>query len=190
MNLKPLARALLASLAFISGAFSAAAAQQPTTVEPTQDGAKEIVTPTGLKYTDLTIGTGAVAMAGSFVAVRYTGWLTDGTKFDSSRDHDPGPAGCRGDLGGTADDAFPLSSCVTDPQGNRAYRFKLGAGQVIKGWDEGIAGMRVGGKRKLVVPADLGYGRQGALDVIPPGATLIFEVELLTVSPSRARALR
>jgi FKBP-type peptidyl-prolyl cis-trans isomerase FkpA len=154
MNLKPFARALLASLLCISGALSAAAAasQEPKPMEPTKDTAKEIVTPSGLKYTDLKTGTGAEARSGNVVEVHYTGWLLDGTKFDSSRDH------------------------------NQPFRFKLGAGQVIRGWDEGVAGMKVGGKRKLIIPAELGYGRQGAGGVIPPGATLVFEVELLGVS--------
>jgi FKBP-type peptidyl-prolyl cis-trans isomerase FkpA len=113
---------------------------------------KEAVTSSGLKYVDLEIGSGAEARSGAVVEVQYTGWLTDGTKFDSSRDR------------------------------NQPFRFKLGAGQVIKGWDEGVAGMKVGGKRKLTIPPELGYGRQGAGGVIPPGATLIFEVELLGVS--------
>jgi FKBP-type peptidyl-prolyl cis-trans isomerase FkpA len=154
MNHKPIARSLLASLLCISGALSAAAAatQEPKPMEPTKNGAHEIVTPSGLKYTDLQVGTGAEARSGNTVQVHYTGWLLDGTKFDSSRDR------------------------------NQPFPFKLGAGQVIKGWDEGVAGMKVGGKRKLVIPPDLGYGRQGAGGVIPPNATLVFDVELLNVS--------
>ena len=134
-----------------------AASQEGKAMEPHKDNAakdataKEMVTPTGLKYVDLKIGTGAEAKAGNVVEVHYTGWLTDGTKFDSSRDR------------------------------NEPLRFKLGVGQVIKGWDEGVAGMKVGGKRKLTIPPELGYGKQGAGGVIPPGATLVFEVELLGV---------
>ena len=105
----------------------------------------------GLKYTDDQIGTGAVATPGKTAVVHYTGWLMDGTKFDSSRDR------------------------------NQPFSFALGAGQVIKGWDEGVAGMKVGGKRTLIVPPALGYGARGAGDVIPPNAELIFEVELLKV---------
>ena len=107
--------------------------------------------PDGLKYTDDQVGTGAEATTGKTVSVHYTGWLLDGTKFDSSRDR------------------------------NQPFSFPLGRGQVIKGWDEGVAGMKVGGKRTLVIPPDLGYGARGAGGVIPPNATLKFEVELLDV---------
>ena len=107
--------------------------------------------PDGLKYTDDQVGTGAEAATGKTVSVHYTGWLLDGTKFDSSRDR------------------------------NQPFSFPLGRGQVIKGWDEGVAGMKVGGKRTLVIPPDLGYGARGAGGVIPPNATLKFEVELLDV---------
>jgi FKBP-type peptidyl-prolyl cis-trans isomerase FkpA len=106
---------------------------------------------TQLEITEMQEGTGLEAVAGKQVDVHYTGWLTDGTKFDSSLDR------------------------------GRPFSFELGAGRVIKGWDQGVAGMRVGGKRKLVIPADLGYGQRGAGNVIPPGATLVFEVELLGV---------
>jgi len=105
----------------------------------------------GLKYTDEQVGTGAVATPGKTAVVHYTGWLLDGTKFDSSRDR------------------------------NQPFSFPLGAGQVIKGWDEGVAGMKVGGKRTLIVPPALGYGARGAGGVIPPNATLKFDVELLDV---------
>lgn len=107
-------------------------------------------TQSGLMYEDVKVGTGEVATAGQTVSVQYTGWLTDGTKFDSSRDR------------------------------NQPFSFKLGAGRVIAGWDEGVAGMRVGGERKLLIPSNLGYGDQGA-GPIPPGATLVFDVELLGV---------
>jgi len=112
---------------------------------------KEITMPDGLKYTDDQVGTGTEAQAGKTVSVHYTGWLLDGTKFDSSKDR------------------------------NQPFSFPLGGGQVIKGWDEGVAGMKVGGKRTLVIPPDLGYGARGAGGVIPPNATLKFEVELLDV---------
>jgi FKBP-type peptidyl-prolyl cis-trans isomerase len=113
--------------------------------------AKENVNPSGLKYVDLQEGQGQEAKAGQTVSVHYTGWLENGTKFDSSLDR------------------------------RQPFSFKLGAGQVIRGWDEGVAGMKIGGKRKLTIPADLGYGARGAGGVIPPNATLIFEVELLGV---------
>jgi len=108
-------------------------------------------TPSGLRYQDITEGQGATAGADRTVSVHYTGWLPNGEKFDSSRDR------------------------------NEPFSFTLGAGQVIAGWDEGVAGMKVGGRRKLVIPADLGYGTAGAPPDIPPGATLVFDVELLDV---------
>ena len=113
---------------------------------------KFITTSSGLKYRILKKGNGKVAKDGQAVSVHYTGWLTDGTKFDSSVDR------------------------------GQPFQFNLGAGQVIKGWDEGVAGMKVGEKRKLVIPSDLGYGVQGAGNTIPPNATLIFDVELLGTS--------
>jgi FKBP-type peptidyl-prolyl cis-trans isomerase FkpA len=115
-----------------------------------------ITTESGLQYEELTVGEGATATAGQQVSVHYTGWLhnddgSKGKKFDSSKDR------------------------------NQAFQFKLGGGQVIRGWDEGVQGMNVGGSRKLIIPAELGYGSRGAGGVIPPNATLIFDVELLAV---------
>ncbi len=100
---------------------------------------------------DITVGEGAEATAGNSVTVHYTGTLTDGTQFDSSRGRGP-------------------------------FTFPLGAGRVIKGWDQGVAGMKIGGVRKLTIPSELGYGSRGAAGVIPPNATLVFEVELLEVN--------
>ena len=117
-----------------------------------KEKSKIVTTKTGLKYEDTKVGTGPEAKAGDTVEVHYTGWLAkDGKKFDSSLD--------RGE----------------------AFSFKLGAGMVIKGWDEGVAGMKVGGKRKLLIPAALGYGARGAGRAIPPNADLVFEVELLKI---------
>jgi len=108
-------------------------------------------TPSGLIVEELVLGEGAAVATGQRVTVHYTGWLTSGKKFDSSKD--------RGD----------------------PFVFPLGAGQVIRGWDEGVQGMKVGGSRKLTIPPELGYGARGAGGVIPPNATLVFEVELLGI---------
>lgn len=108
-------------------------------------------TPSGLQYENIIVGNGETATAGHIVTVHYTGWLTDGTKFDSSRDRD------------------------------EPFQFALGEGEVIRGWDEGVQGMQVGGVRKLTIPPSLGYGTRGAGRVIPPNATLVFEVELLEI---------
>ena len=117
-----------------------------------------IATSSGLQYEELQLGSGDEAKAGNHVSVHYTGWLQNpdgsaGSKFDSSKDR------------------------------NDPFAFPLGAGHVIKGWDEGVQGMKVGGVRKLIIPAALGYGARGAGGVIPPNATLIFEVELLSIKP-------
>ena len=114
-----------------------------------------VQTPSGLYWQDLAVGQGAEAVKGSTAVVDYTGWLANGNKFDSSKD------------------------------AGRPYSFTLGMRQVIDGWDEGVAGMRVGGKRLLVIPSDLGYGPRGMGGVIPGGATLVFVVELLDVKGGR-----
>ena len=111
----------------------------------------EITTASGLVYEDTVVGAGAEAKAGQQVSVHYTGWLTNGSKFDSSKDRD------------------------------EPFEFPLGQRNVIAGWDEGVQGMRVGGVRKLTIPPHLGYGARGAGGVIPPNATLVFEVELLDI---------
>lgn len=112
---------------------------------------REQTTPSGLRYIDYGGGSGPAAKAGDRVSVHYTGTLENGQKFDSSRDR------------------------------NQPFQFGLGRGQVIKGWDEGVAGMKVGDKRRLIIPSDLGYGSRGAGGVIPPNATLVFDVELLDI---------
>ena len=124
---------------------------------PQAMSAAKVTTPSGLQYVDLTVGNGDVAKAGNQVSVHYTGWLQNpdgskGRKFDSSKDR------------------------------GQPFQFALGQGQVIKGWDEGVQGMKVGGVRELIIPPALGYGQGGAGGVIPPNATLIFEVELLGVT--------
>src|SRR5450759_1097630 len=108
-------------------------------------------TPSGLTIEDLVLGEGAAATSGQSVTVHYTGWLTSGSKFDSSKDR------------------------------NDPFVFHLGAGQVIRGWDEGVQGMQAGGTRKLTIPPELGYDARGAGSAIPPNATLVFEVELLGI---------
>jgi peptidylprolyl isomerase len=110
-----------------------------------------ITTPSGLKYIEVVEGTGPTPEAGQTITVHYTGTLEDGRKFDSSRDR------------------------------NQPFSFRVGKGQVIKGWDEGLSTMKVGGQRRLIIPPELGYGARGAGGVIPPNATLIFDVELLGV---------
>src|SRR5947207_4206816 len=112
---------------------------------------KVVTTASDLKYVDIKVGTGDEAKKGDNVEVHYTGWLKDGKKFDSSKDR------------------------------GQPFPFRIGAGDVIKGWDEGVQGMKVGGTRKLIIPPDLAYGKRGAGGVIPPDAELTFEVELLKV---------
>lgn len=118
---------------------------------PTQVTGSPVTTASGLQYWDLITGTGETAVPGKIVKVHYTGWLANGAKFDSSLDR------------------------------NRPFEFSLGAGRVIKGWDEGVAGMKVGGKRQLRIPSELGYGARGVGGRIPPNATLLFDVELLEI---------
>lgn len=130
--------------------------QETGQTEPTDSGIPQVAgdtvtTKSGLKYVDMTVGTGATPAVGQIVQAHYTGWLTDGKKFDSSRDR------------------------------GQTFPFPLGMGRVIPGWDEGIASMKVGGRRLLIIPSNLGYGARGAGGVIPPNATLIFDVELLGV---------
>jgi len=127
------------------------ASGQDNNASPTKVTGKPTTTTSGLQYWEIVAGTGATAVAGKTVKVHYTGWLTDGKKFDSSVDR------------------------------GQPFSFPLGGGRVIKGWDEGVAGMKVGGKRQLRIPPELGYGARGAGGAIPPNATLIFDVELLDV---------
>jgi peptidylprolyl isomerase len=116
-----------------------------------QTNEHEVTTASGLKYVEIAEGAGATPTKGQTVSVHYIGTLEDGKKFDSSRDS------------------------------NRPFKFQIGEGQVIKGWDEGLSTMKVGGRRKLIIPSELGYGARGAGGVIPPNATLIFDVELLKI---------
>ena len=129
----------------------AAQTAKPATSGPTKVSGDPVKTASGLEYWDIKVGTGAVAITGHQVKVDYTGWLTNGKMFDSSV--------------GTG----------------RPFAFRLGASQVIKGWDEGVAGMKVGGKRQLRIPPDLAYGAKGYPGAIPPNATLIFDVQLVDV---------
>jgi peptidylprolyl isomerase len=150
LNKLPLVLGLLLSFAITIEASPAAPNSNKENIKMAQ-AAQEVTTPTGLKYTDELVGNGPSPRNGQTVVVHYTGWLTNGTKFDSSLDR------------------------------GQPFTFPLGQGQVIKGWDEGVASMKVGGKRKLVIPPELGYGTRGAGGVIPPNATLVFEVQLLGV---------
>jgi len=144
-----LPRALAAGLLAAMGPFLLPALAQPNT-SPDHAESHEVVTPSGLKYTDLRLGQGDAADIGKVLEVRYSGWLASGVKFDSSID-------------------------------DRPFTFRLGTGDAIKGWDEGLMGMRAGGKRRLVIPPELGFGKQGVGSVVPPNAVLVYEFELLAV---------
>ncbi len=141
----------LAGLAIAQTAAAKKPAAKPAAAGPTKVTGEPTKTASGLEYWDIKVGTGAAAQTGQHVKVDYTGWLTDGKKFDSSV--------------GTG----------------HPFDFMLGAGQVIKGWDEGVVGMKVGGKRQLRIPPDLAYGAKGYPGAIPPSATLIFDVQLVDV---------
>lgn len=142
---------ILLGIGLVVAACAKKETQNQTASTTTAAGGTTITTASGLQYVILNQGNGAVATAGHNVSVHYTGWLTNGTKFDSSVDR------------------------------GQPFQFPLGAGQVIKGWDEGVAGMKVGEKRKLIIPSNLGYGERGAGNLIPPNSNLIFDVELLDV---------
>jgi FKBP-type peptidyl-prolyl cis-trans isomerase len=141
--------AVLLIAVFLPPVFAGQDQAQPT--------AKEVVTPSGLKVIDLKVGQGEEAAPGKVVEVQYIGWLANGTRFDTSREHQP-------------------------------FTFRLGAGDGIKGWDEGLVGMKVGGKRKLVIPPELGFGKQGVGSVVPPNAVLVYEFELLQVRGAAGRS--
>ena len=147
MTVRTLAFASIVALGLALGLSAAAA----PSAGPTAVTGKPVTTASGLQYYDLKVGSGDVAAVGDIVRVHYTGWLTDGTKFDSSLDR------------------------------KEPLRFWLGKGQVIKGWDEGVTGMKVGGKRQLRIPSKIGYGERGNGN-IPPNADLVFDVELVSVS--------
>jgi FKBP-type peptidyl-prolyl cis-trans isomerase len=126
----------------------------PNTNAPTKVTGDGVKTDSGLQYWDIKVGTGDVAKEGDHVKVHYTGWFTSGKKFDSSVD------------------------------ARKPYDFTLGKGEVIKGWDEGVTGMKVGGKRQLRIPPELAYGADGYKTIVPPDATLIFDVQLLAITPA------
>src|ERR1700719_4510873 len=141
----------LVPLFMILEIFTVVVGHAQSNTSPTKVTGKPTSTASGLQYWDIVVGTGDTAVAGKPVKVHYTGWLIDGKKFDSSLDR------------------------------GQPFSFPLGGGKVIKGWDEGVAGMKEGGVRKLIIPSELGYGSRGAGKDIPPNADLVFEVELLKV---------
>jgi len=145
---------LSAALVAQTSSHKAAPARVPNTSAPTKVTGEGVKTDSGLQYWDIKVGTGDEAKSGDKVKVHYTGWFTSGKKFDSSVD------------------------------AQQPYTFTLGQGNVIKGWDEGVAGMKVGGKRQLRIPPELAYGEQGYKNIIPPNSTLIFDVQLLAVTPA------
>ena len=153
--MKKLSATVLALALIVSGTSCTKKESTPESQQQQQTGAPTLITPPGaggeLKKEDLKVGTGAEAVSGKTVSVHYTGWLTDGKEFDTSK------------------------------KTGRPFEFVLGSGKVIPGWDQGVAGMKVGGVRKLTIPSHLAYGERGAGGVIPPNATLLFEVELLAV---------
>jgi peptidylprolyl isomerase len=145
---RAISTAVLLTAAFLLPAFGQ---------DPAQPDAKQVVTPSGLKYIDLKVGQGQEAAIGKIVEVQYIGWLENGIRFDTSRERRP-------------------------------FTFRLGAGDGIKGWDEGLVGMKVGGKRKLVIPPELGFGKQGVGSVVPPNSVLFYEFELLEVREDSGRS--
>lgn len=149
MDPKTLPRALFA--AALLAAVGSLAVPVFAGQDPDPANGREVVTPSGVKYTDLRSGQGEEAAQGKIVEVHYIGRLEDGTKFDSSKDRD------------------------------RPFTFRLGAGDALKGWDEGLLGMKVGGRRRLVIPPGLGFGKQGIGSVVPPNAVLFYEFDLLGV---------
>lgn len=151
MRPQTLSRALFATLLATLGPLLLPASAAQDKGRPNPEPGREVVTPSGVRYVDLRLGQGDEASPGKIVEVHYVGWLEDGTRFDASRDQD------------------------------RPLTFRLGAGDALKGWDEGLAGMKVGGRRKLVIPPGLGFGKQGVGSVVPPNAVLYYEFELLGV---------
>jgi peptidylprolyl isomerase len=149
MDPKTLPRALFA--AALLAAMGSLVAPVFAGQDKTPVNGREVVTPSGIKYTDLRLGQGEEAALGKIIEVHYVGWLEDGIKFDSSRDRD------------------------------RPFTFRLGAGDALKGWDEGLLGMKVGGRRQLIIPPELGFGKQGVGSVVPPNSILYYEFELLGV---------
>ncbi|HEX9943641.1 MAG TPA: FKBP-type peptidyl-prolyl cis-trans isomerase [Thermoanaerobaculia bacterium] len=148
---KTLHRALLAALLAAASPLLLSAATVSQERDHADAGCREVTHPSGLKHCDIKVGQGQEAATGKIVEVHYIGWLKDGTKFDSTRDR------------------------------NHPFTFRLGAGDGIKGWDEGLVGMKVGGKRQLIIPPELGFGQQSVGSVVPPNSVLYYEFELLGV---------